>query len=87
MTELRVKGRGSAESQKQIAELEAKYNVLASEAKTLRLKQNDNQLVLKLPNGAEKSIAIGNIMFRLLPESAWLLLHGSEFSCTISGAS
>ncbi len=67
MTELRVKGRGSAESQKQIAELDSEYNVLASQAKTLRLEQNDNQLVLKLPNGSEKSIAIGNIMFAYYP--------------------
>ena len=74
MTELRVKGRGSAESQKQIAELDAKYNVLATEAKALRLKQNDDQLILKLPNGSEKSVAIGNIIFAYLPESAWFLL-------------
>jgi phosphate transport system permease protein len=67
MTELRVKGRGSAESQKQIAELDSKYNVLATEAKALRLKQNDDQLILKLPNGSEKSVAIGNIMFAYYP--------------------
>jgi phosphate transport system permease protein len=67
MTELRAKGRGSTDSQKQIAELDAKYNVLASEAKTLRTKQNDKQLILKFPNGAEKSIAIGNIIFAYYP--------------------
>ena len=31
------------------------------------LKQNDNQLILKFPNGAEKSIAIGNLIFAYYP--------------------
>ena len=67
MTELRVKDRGSEDSQKQIAELESKYNVLAGETKNLRQKQNEDQLVLKLPNNTEKPIAIGNIVFAYYP--------------------
>ena len=73
MTDLRVKGRDSAESQKQIAELEEKYNILAAEAKALRLKQNEDQLVLRLPNGVEKSIAIGNIIFAYYPNQLGFL--------------
>ncbi len=85
MTEWRVKGRGSAESQKQIAELDEKYNVLAAEAKALRLKQNENQIVLRLPNGVEKSIAIGNIIFAYYPNQLGFLSRLGIFLHNIWG--
>lgn len=85
MTELRVKGRDSAESQKQIAELDEKYNVLASEAKTLRLKQTENQIVLRLPNDVEKSIAIGNIIFAYYPNQLGFLSRLGIFLHNIWG--
>ena len=85
MTEWRVKGRGSAESQKQIAELDEKYNILAAEAKALRLKQNENQIILRLPDGVEKSIAIGNIVFAYYPNQLGFLSRLGIFLHNIWG--
>ena len=85
MTELRVKGRDSSESQKQIAGLDEKYNGLASEAKTLWLKQTENQIILRLPNGVEKSIAIGNIIFAYYPNQLGFLSRLGIFLHNIWG--
>jgi phosphate transport system permease protein len=85
MTELRVKGRGSEDSQNQIAELESKYNVLAGEAKSLRQKQNEDQLVLKLPNNTDKSIAIGNIIHAYYPNQLGFFSRAGIFLHNIWG--
>ena len=85
MTELRVKGRGSQESQKQIAELESRYNVLAGEAKSLRQKLNEDQLVLKLPNNTDRSIAIGNIIYAYYPNQLGFFSKAGIFLHNIWG--
>jgi phosphate transport system permease protein len=85
MTELRVKGRDSAESLKQIAEFDEKYNALAAEARALRLKQDENQMTFWFPNGVEKSIAIGNIIFAYYPNQLGFLSRLGIFLHNIWG--
>ncbi|MGC1481962.1 MAG: phosphate ABC transporter permease PstA [Chthoniobacterales bacterium] len=67
LTELRVTGGESDETRQEIAGLTGRYDVLAAEARALREQQSEDSLLLRLPNQAEKTIAIGNIMFAYYP--------------------
>jgi phosphate transport system permease protein len=85
MNELRLKGRGSAEAEKQVAALGQQYNTLAAEARELREQQGRAQFVLKLPNGAEKTIAVGQIIFYYFPNQIGLFQRLGIFAHNVWG--
>ncbi len=62
MNELKVKGKGSEASLRQIAKLDADYNTLAAEARAIRQLQLRNTLTYTVPSGKEKVLPIGDIV-------------------------
>lgn len=60
MNDLRV--REVADKDDRLAQLNAEYDILAAEARALRAQQSSAQLVIKIANGSERSIDIGNIL-------------------------
>lgn len=69
ITQLRAKGKGSPESLKQIAALDAEYQILATKARELRAVQASSVLVYNTPNGVERQLPIGDLVAFTLPNT------------------
>ncbi len=69
ITQLRAKGKGSPESLKQIAALDAEYQILAAKARELRAVQASSVLVYNTPNGVERQLPIGDLVAFTLPNT------------------
>jgi len=59
ITQLRAKGKGSPESLKEIAALDADYQLLAAKARELRAIQSAAALIYTTPNGIERRLPVG----------------------------
>lgn len=62
-----------------LAELQTKYQGLASEAQRLRAEQMASQLVIKLPTGQENTIALGNIVHYYYPNQMSFMDRLAQF--------
>jgi phosphate transport system permease protein len=80
LTELRVK-KGTTDTAAELASLDADYQRLAAEARTLRQQQAATVLVYGTPTGVERTLAIGDLVaytqpnLLTLPQQAGLFLH------------
>jgi phosphate transport system permease protein len=83
MNNLKVRGRGSPASVKEIAALEERYAKLAAKARALRQLQMAATLTYKLPNGSEKTLPVGNIIGFYQPNQLGLLQKFGLFAHNI----
>lgn len=80
LTDLRVK-KGATDAAAELAALDADYQRLAAEARTLRQQQAATLLVYATPTGVERTLAIGDLVaytqpnLLTLPQQAGLFLH------------
>ena len=69
ITQLRAKGKGSPESLKEIAALDADYQLLAAKARELRAIQSAAALIYTTPNGIERRLPVGELVAFTLPNT------------------
>ena len=69
ITQLRAKGKGSPESLKEIAALDADYQLLAAKARELRAIQAAAALIYTTPNGIERRLPVGELVAFNLPNT------------------
>jgi phosphate transport system permease protein len=62
-----------------MAALQAKYEVLAQQARTLRSQQQEHLLVYRLPTGEEKRLALGQIVHYYFPNQLNLVQRSGLF--------
>jgi phosphate transport system permease protein len=73
LNNLRLTGRGSEESRRQIAALDERYTKLAAEARALRALQQSATLTYRIPNGKERTLAAGDIVGYYQPNRIGLI--------------
>jgi len=79
INDLKVKGGETPDSRKQIAELEAKYETLATEARTLRQQQQSATLTFRAPNGTVKTQPISEVVGFYQPNNMGLVQKTGVF--------
>jgi phosphate transport system permease protein len=79
INDLKVKGGGSPDSLAKIAGLEAHYETLATEARTLRQQQQSTTLTFRAPNGTVKTQPISEVVGFYQPNNMGLVQKTGVF--------